>query len=97
MNKAIVAVLAAALALGACHKDTPAENQLEKQADAIGDSYKADADVQRALAEGAPNENSENIQADRLEAQGKAIEKNLKKEADEMGKDTRKMEEGKPN
>jgi len=93
MKKLMMAAGAAALALGAtgCHKDTPAENQVEKQADAIGDAYKADAKVQRAQAEGAPDQKAQEAAADSLENKGEAIEKNLKKEANELGKDTRKM------
>jgi hypothetical protein len=93
MRKLVMIAGAAALSLGAtgCNKDTPAENQVEKQADAIGDAYKADADVQRSLAEGAPDEKAQDKAADQLENKGEAIEKDLKKGADEMGKDTRKM------
>lgn len=84
---------AAALALGAagCHKDTPAADQVEKQADAIGDAYKADADVQRSQAQGAPDQKAQDAAADSLENKGEAIEKNLKKEAHELTKDTHNM------
>lgn len=84
---------ALALGLAGCSNDTPAENQVEKQADAIGDAYKADADLQKSLAEGAPDEAAQKQAAEKLEAKGEAIEKGLKQSADEMGKDTRKMGE----
>jgi hypothetical protein len=94
MKKLVMIAGAAALALGVagCNKETPAENQVEKQADAIGDAYKADAKVQKSLAEGAPDEAAQKQAADKLEEKGEAIEKTLKKEADQMGKDTRNME-----
>ena len=93
MHKLAMAAGSAALALGAagCHKDTPAEGQVEKQADAIGDAYKAQANEQKALAKGAPDEKAQDKAADALADTGKAIENKLKKEADELGKDTRKM------
>jgi hypothetical protein len=99
MKKLVTIAGAAALAFGVtgCHKDTPAENQVEKQADAIGDAYKADAKVQRSLAEGAPDEAAQKKAADQLEQKGEAIENNLKKEADQMGKDTRKMGQTMPS
>jgi len=95
MNKlAMIAGTAAlALGLGACSKDTPAENEVEKQADAIGDAYKADAKLQKSLAEGAPDEAAQKAAADKLEEKGEAIEKSLKESADKMGDDTRKMGE----
>jgi hypothetical protein len=93
MMKLAMIAGAAALTLGlaGCNKDTPAENEVEKQADAIGDAYKADAKVDKALAEGAPDEAAQKQAAEKLEDKGETIEKNLKKEADQMGKDTRKM------
>ncbi|MEO6152509.1 MAG: hypothetical protein ABIT09_06470 [Croceibacterium sp.] len=95
MNKLAMIVGTAALALGTagCSKDTPAENEVEKQADAIGDAYKADAKVQKTLAEGAPDEAAQKAAADQLAKKGAAIEASLKASADEMGKDTRKMGE----
>jgi hypothetical protein len=93
MMKLAMIAGAAALTLGlaGCTKDTPAENEVEKQADAIGDAYKADADLQKSLAEGAPDEAAQKQAAEKLENKGEAIEKTLKTEADQMGKDTRKM------
>jgi hypothetical protein len=93
MKKLLMAAGAAALVLGTagCGKETPAEKQVEKQADAIGDAYKADADVQRALAEGAPDEKAQDKAADQTEQKGEAIENKLKKDADELGDDTKKM------
>ena len=93
MKKLAIAAGAAAMALGAagCHKDTPAEKQVEKQADAIGDAYKADAKMVRAEAAGAPDQKAQEAAADSLENKGEAVEKHLKNEADELGKDTRRM------
>ena len=93
MNKLVMMAAAAAISVGAtaCQKATPAQKQVEKQADAIGDAYKADADLQKSLAQGAPDEKIQKQQAEQLEKKGDQIEKNLKHDAKEMGKDTRKM------
>src|SRR5689334_11888373 len=93
MKKLLLIAGAAAMALGAsgCNKATPAQKDVEKQADAIGDAYKADAKVQESLARGAPDEKAQKDNAEALENKGEQIEKNLKHEAKEMGKDTRKM------
>ena len=92
MKKLVIAAAMTALVLGAagCSK-TPAEKQVDKQADAIGDAYKADAEVQRSLASGAPDEKAQDQAADQTEQKGEAVEKQLKKDADEMGDDTKKM------
>jgi hypothetical protein len=95
VKKLVTAAALTALALGiaGCGKETPAEKQVEAQADAIGDAYKADADVQRSLAEGAPDEKAQDKAADQTEKKGEAIEDKLKKEADEMGDDTLKRQD----
>lgn len=95
MKKLVIAIGVAALALsvGGCSK-TPAQKEVDKQADAIGDSYKADADVQRSLASGAPDQKAQDQAADQTEQKGKAIEKHLKNEADELGKDAKQTGDG---
>jgi hypothetical protein len=95
MKKLAMVAGVAALALGAagCSKDTPAENEVEKQADAIGDAYEADANLQKSLAKGAPDEAAQTRAAEKVEGRGEAIEKSLKNQADQMGDDTRKMGE----
>lgn len=80
-----------ALAVVACNKETPAENQVEAQADAIEKGYKADAAMVEANAKDTANEDEAKKQADALRAKGDAVEDHLKKEADEMGDDTAKM------
>jgi hypothetical protein len=94
-NLTRIAVLAScaslALALVACSKETPAENQVEAQADAIEKGYKADAAMVEANAKGSANEEQAEKQADALRDKGDAVEDHLKKEADEMGDDTAKM------
>jgi hypothetical protein len=80
-----------ALALAACSKETPAENQVEAQADAIEKGYKADAAMVEANAKGTTKEEQAEKQADALRDKGDAVEDHLKKEADEMGDDTAKM------
>jgi len=88
------AIVMGAAALGlvaACSNDTPAENEVEKQAEAIDEAYEADAKVQEAFAEGSPNEEQLKEGADALREKGEDIKDDLKREADEMGKDTRAM------
>jgi len=93
MNKLATIAGAAALACGAaaCSNDTPAENEVEKQAEAIDEAYEADAKVEAAFAEGAPNEEQLKDKADALRKEGEQIKDDLKDEADELGKDTRQM------
>jgi|SRR5512139_2206535 ABC-type glycerol-3-phosphate transport system substrate-binding protein len=91
MNKLVIIAGAAALGLAACSNDTPAENEVEKQAEAIDEAYEADAKVEAAFAEGAPNEEQLKDKADALRKEGEQIKDDLKDQADEMGKDTRRM------
>jgi len=94
MRKLAMIAGATTLALGvsACSNDTPAENQVEAQAEAIDDAYEADADLQESLAQGAPDEKAQEAQADALREKGDEVREDLKQEADEMGHDTRAME-----
>jgi hypothetical protein len=94
MRKLAMIAGACTLALGAisCSDDTPAENQVERQAEAIDEAYEADADLQESLAQGAPDEKAQEEQADQLREQGDAVREDLKQQADEMGHDTRAMQ-----
>ena len=93
--KKLATIAAATLALGviACSDDTPAENQVERQADAIAEAYEADADLKDSLAQGAPDEEIQEDQADQLREKGDQIRDDLKQQADEMGHDTRAMQD----
>ena len=48
------------------------------------ESYEAEADINRALAEGSPQEEAVDEGADRLEAEGEAIKDDLENQADDM-------------
>jgi len=91
MNKLVTIAGAAALSLSACSNDTPAENEVEKQAEAIDEAYEADARVEEAFAKGAPNEEQIRDRADALRKEGEQIKDDLKEQADELGRDTRRM------
>jgi len=75
-------VATAFLALAAC--DSAAENEVEQTAEAIDESYEAEADINRALAEGTPQEEAVDEGADRLEAEGEAIKDDLEDQADDL-------------
>ena len=79
---AILLCPAAALALAAC--DSQAENQVERQAEAIDQSYEAEADLKESLAQGAPTEEAAEAEADRLRKRGEAIKDDLENKADEL-------------
>jgi hypothetical protein len=87
----LASITALGLALAACSKETPAENQVEAQADAIEKGYDADAKMVEANSKGTANEEQAEKEADALRDKGDAVEDHLKKEADEMGDDTAKM------
>ena len=79
---AIALISATALALGAC--DSKAENQVERQAEAIDESYEAEANLKESLAQGAPTEEAAEAQADKLRERGEAIKDDLEDKADEL-------------
>ena len=87
----IASSIALALGVAACHKETTAEKQVKAQADAIDKGYEADAKMVEANAKGTASEKTAEKQADALRDKGDAVEDHLKKEADELGKDTRNM------
>ena len=84
MNKfaMLAAVGAAGFVLAGC--DSKAENEVEAQATAIDESYEAEADLQDALAESAPNEDELHDQADATREKGEEIKDHLEDEADEL-------------
>ena len=82
MKTAAFLAALSALALAAC--DSAAENEVEQTAEAIDESYEAEAGVERSLAEGTPQEAAVDDYADRLETEGEEIKDNLEDAADEM-------------
>jgi uncharacterized lipoprotein len=72
----------AMLALAAC--DSAAENEVEQTAEAIDESYEAEAGIDRALAQGTPEEAAVEENADRLESEGEQIKDDLENQADNM-------------
>jgi hypothetical protein len=82
-ESAVVAGLAAVcLTTAAC--DSQATKEVKKQADAIDQSYEAEADLKEASALSAPNENAVHEEADALRNKGEAIKDHLKNEAEEV-------------
>ena len=81
-SAATLLIATACLTLAAC--DGAAENQVEQTAEAIDESYEAEADINRALADGTPQEAAVDEGADRLEAEGEAIKDDLEDQADDL-------------
>jgi len=92
----IAASVSLALGVTACNK-TPAEKQVDAQAEALDKAYEADADMTKAYAKGTSEEAQADKQADSLEAKGEAIKDQLKNEADEMHDDTKAMAKTEPS
>jgi hypothetical protein len=82
MHTMAVAVAMTGLILAGC--DSQAENEVEKTAEAIDESYEAQAGVVEAVEAGGPNEKAAEKQADALREKGEAIKDHLEDEADEM-------------
>lgn len=87
-SAALVALSVFGLTLVGCQNETPAQKEVNKQAQAIDDSYKAEAEVVESLAEGAPKaeQKAAESQADGLREEGKQIKDNLKDAAKELPK-----------
>jgi len=77
--KTVLATAALGLAVAGCQ--SKAEEEVNKQADAIGESYDAEAKLVEARAENAPDEKQAKEKAEALRAQGDKIEKDLKEHA----------------
>jgi len=79
---AIVPLSVLALSLAGC--DSPAQEQVDQQAEAIDKSYEAQADVVESLAEGAPEADQQAAEkrADALRDKGEDIKDELKESAD---------------
>jgi hypothetical protein len=89
----MVTGVALAIGVAGCDRETTAEKQVEAQANAIDEGYQADAKLVEANAEGTAGEEQAEKQADALRDKGDAVEDDLKKEAVELGRDTRNMPE----
>jgi hypothetical protein len=73
------------LSAAACSDDTEAQKQIREQAEAIDQSYEAEADLEEALADGGPNEEAIDEYADALREKGERTEDQLKDAAKELG------------
>ncbi|MGV3556283.1 MAG: hypothetical protein ACO1OD_13620 [Croceibacterium sp.] len=79
---AITILAAGGLALAAC--DSQAENEVEQTAEALDESYEAEADLTEAMEAGGPNEEAAEAKADALRAEGEELKDNLEDDADDM-------------
>lgn len=73
---------ASGLALSAC--DSQAENEVEQTAEALDESYEAEADLTEAVEAGGPNEEAAEAEADALREEGEELKDNLEEDADAM-------------
>lgn len=73
----------ATLGLGLAGCDSKAEKEVNRQAEAIDESYEAQADVVEAMGKGSPDEEAAKKQAEELRKQGDQTEKHLKEMAKE--------------
>jgi len=78
--------LAALVALAGCGDSTEAQQEIEAQAEAIEESYDAEAEVVEALAEGAPEpeQDAAEARAKDLRQQGDSEREHLNNMADEL-------------
>ena len=81
---AIIAAAVGASAFGLSGCDSKAENQVERQAEAIDEYDEAKADLIETLDEGGPDEEAGEAQADRIREQGEETKDRLEDEADQM-------------
>ena len=79
---AMVAVMVSGLALAGC--DSAAENQTEDIAEALDESYEAEADMVEAIEEGGPAEEAAEEEADAIREEGEELKDNLEDAADDM-------------
>jgi hypothetical protein len=81
-STALSALAAYGLALAGC--DSQAENEVEQTAEALDESYEAEADLTEAMEAGGPNEEAAEAKADALRAEGEELKDNLEDDADDM-------------
>ncbi|MFC4254218.1 hypothetical protein GRI97_02190 [Altererythrobacter xixiisoli] len=82
-HTALIAAAALGLMVSACQQ-SEAEREVKDQADAIEESYDAEADLQESLAQSAPDEAAVKAEADKLREQGDAERKHLDNMAEEL-------------
>ena len=78
----LTAAAACGFALQGC--DSKAENQVERQAEAIDEYDEAKADLVETLDEGGPDEEAGEAAADRIRENGEETKDRLEDEADQM-------------
>jgi outer membrane murein-binding lipoprotein Lpp len=76
------AAAATGFALAGC--DSPAENEVEQTAEAIDESYEAEADLVESMEAGGPSEEAAEAEADALREQGEETKDRLEDDADAM-------------
>ena len=81
-SAALTALAACGLALAAC--DSQAENEVEQTAEALDESYEAEADLTEAVEAGGPNEEAAEAKADALREEGEDLKDKLENDADDM-------------
>jgi len=81
-SASLTLLAAGGLALAAC--DSQAENEVEQTAEALDESYEAEADLTEAVEAGGPNEEAAEAEADALREEGEELKDNLEDEADAM-------------
>ena len=79
-----LAITTAALAFALAGCDSAAENEVEQTAEAIDESYEAEAALVEAQEAGGPSEAAAEQQADALRKEGEEIKDHLEDEADEL-------------
>ena len=84
-KRTLIASAAGALALAAC--DSQAENEVERQATAVDESYEAEAEIEESLTANTPEEEAGEARAEALREEGEEIKDRLEDEADEMDPD----------
>jgi methylmalonyl-CoA mutase cobalamin-binding subunit len=85
LKQVLAAATAATLGLATTGCDSPAQQEVDAQAEAIDEAYEADADLVEAYAEGGPNEEAAEKAADALRKEGEETKDHLKDMSDELG------------
>lgn len=84
-KRTLIATTAGVIALAAC--DSQAENEVERQATAVDESYEAEAEIEESLTQNTPEEEAGEARAKALREEGEEIKDRLEDEADEMDPD----------
>jgi len=84
MNNRVIFAAAAAAGFSLAGCDSQAENEVEQTAEAIDESYEAEADLVESMEAGGPNEEAAEAEADALREEGEEIKDRLEDDADAM-------------